>query len=241
MALNRYRLQHLVKQKHKSAIRAQKLLERPDRLIGLILLGNNFVNILASSLATVIALRLYGEAGIAIAAGILTLVILIFGEVAPKTLAAAHPERVAFFAVWILLPLLRVFYPLVWLINLLANFTLFLIGVRFKQPPGILLSTEELRTVVAEAGTLLPERYRNTAMFTRPNAPAKVAAPGHMPERVSPPGSVQNDPSSTCTMPVASPASSAIEASTAKVIRSRPSSNRSKPVTIRACRYSSRI
>ncbi len=161
MALNRYRLQHLVKQKHKSAIRAHKLLERPDRLIGLILLGNNFVNILASSLATVIALRLYGEAGIAIAAGILTLVILIFGEVAPKTLAATYPERVAFFAVWILLPLLRVLYPLVWLINLLANFILFLIGIRFKQPPGILLSTEELRTVVAEAGTLLPERYRN--------------------------------------------------------------------------------
>jgi Mg2+/Co2+ transporter CorB len=161
MALNRYRLQHLVKQKHKSAIRAQKLLERPDRLIGLILLGNNFVNILASSLATVIALRLYGEAGIAAAAGILTLLILIFGEVAPKTLAAIYPEKVAFSAVWILPLLLKLFYPLVWLVNLLANCVLFLLGIRLKQAPGTLLSTEELRTVVAEAGALLPERYRN--------------------------------------------------------------------------------
>ncbi|MFN3919181.1 MAG: CNNM domain-containing protein, partial [Methylohalobius sp.] len=161
MALNRYRLQHLVKQKHKSAIRAQKLLERPDRLIGLILLGNNFVNILASTLATVIALRLYGEAGIAAAAGLLTLLILIFGEVAPKTLAAIYPERVAFFAAWILPPLLRAFYPLVWLISLLANCVLLVLGIRLKQAPGTLLSTEELRTVVTEASALLPERYRN--------------------------------------------------------------------------------
>ncbi|GAB6067247.1 CNNM domain-containing protein [Methylothermus subterraneus] len=161
MAINRYRLQHLVKQKHKSALRVQKLLERPDRLIGLILLGNNFVNILASSLATVIALRLYGEAGIAAAAGILTLLVLIFGEVAPKTLAALYPERVAFSAAWILPLLLKLFYPLVWLVNLLANCFLFALGIRLKQAPGTVLSTEELRTVVAEAGALLPERFRN--------------------------------------------------------------------------------
>ncbi len=161
MAINRYRLQHLVKQRHPRAIRVHKLLERPDRLIGLILLGNNFVNILASSLATIIALRLYGEAGIAAAAAILTLIVLIFGEVAPKTLAAIYPEKVAFTAAWILPPLLRIFYPLVWLINLLANCVLFLFGVRFKQPAGTLLSAEELRTVVAEASALLPERFRN--------------------------------------------------------------------------------
>lgn len=164
MALNRYRLQHLVKQKHKSALRAHKLLQRPDRLIGLILLGNNFVNILASSLATVIALRLYGEAGIAAAAVILTLMILIFGEVAPKTLAAIYPEKVAFSAAWILPLLLKVFYPLVWLVNLLANCLLFALGVRIRQPSATLLSTEELRTVVAEAGTLLPERYRSMVL-----------------------------------------------------------------------------
>lgn len=96
MSLNRYRLRHLAKQKNLAARRAQALLNRPDRLIGLILLGNNFVNILASSLATIIALRLYGEAGIAIATFALTLVILIFAEVTPKTLAALHPERIAF-------------------------------------------------------------------------------------------------------------------------------------------------
>ncbi len=161
MALNRYRLQHLAKQKHRSALRAQKLLERPDRLIGLILLGNNFVNILASSLATVIALRLYGEAGIAIAAGVLTLVILIFAEVAPKTLAATYPEKVAFFAVWIIPPLLKLLYPFVWLVNLLANIFLRLFGIKIQRPSDTLLSTEELRTVVAEAGARLPFRYHN--------------------------------------------------------------------------------
>ncbi|GAB4358788.1 MAG: HlyC/CorC family transporter [Methylohalobius crimeensis] len=161
MALNRYRLQHLAKKKQASALRARRLLDRPDRLIGLILLGNNFVNILASSLATVIALRIYGEAGIAIATGALTLVILIFAEVAPKTVAATHPEKVSFFAVWILLPLLRLFYPLVWLVNLLANIVLFLLGIRLKHGTSNLLSTEELRTVVAEADARLPGRYRN--------------------------------------------------------------------------------
>ena len=96
MALNRYRLRHLARSGHKGALRASRLLERPDRLIGLILLGNNFVNIAASSLATVLALRLLGEAGIAIAAGLLTLVILIFAEVAPKTFAALHPNASRF-------------------------------------------------------------------------------------------------------------------------------------------------
>ena len=100
MALNRYRLKHLAQQGHKGAIRAQRLLQNPERLIGLILLGNNFVNILASSIATLIALRLYGEAGIAAATGLLTLVVLIFAEVTPKTFAAAHPEKIAFTAAW---------------------------------------------------------------------------------------------------------------------------------------------
>jgi len=90
MRLNRYRLLHLVKNNHTGAKLAHKLLQKPDRLIGLILLGNNFINIFASSIATIIALRLYGEAGIAIAAGLLTFVILIFSEVAPKTWAANY-------------------------------------------------------------------------------------------------------------------------------------------------------
>ena len=121
MALNRYRLRHLARAGHRGARRASRLLERPDRLIGLILLGNNFVNIAASSLATVLALRLIGEAGVALAAGLLTLVILIFAEVAPKTLAALHPERVAFPAAHVLSWLLLVFQPLVIAVNWLAN------------------------------------------------------------------------------------------------------------------------
>ena len=105
MSLNRYRLKHMKKKGHKGAIRATKLLERPDRLIGLILIGNNLINIAASALATMLALKLYGEAGVVIATLILTFVILIFAEVTPKTIAAYHPERVAFPASIVLKPL----------------------------------------------------------------------------------------------------------------------------------------
>lgn len=161
MTLNRYRLQHLVKDGHRGAIRAQQLLRRPDRLIGLILLGNNFVNILASSLTTVIALRLGGETAIAAAAGLLTLVVLIFAEVAPKTLATMHPENIAFPASWIFVPLLRLLYPVVWVVNTVANFLLKLMGFDPSKQTEDTLSKEELRTIVTEAGSLLPERYQN--------------------------------------------------------------------------------
>ncbi|MDT8384801.1 MAG: HlyC/CorC family transporter [Gammaproteobacteria bacterium] len=160
VSLNRYRLRHLAKTKHRGATRAAKLLERPDRLIGLILLGNNFVNILASSIATILALRLYGEGGIAIAAGILTLVILIFSEVAPKTLAVLHPERFAFPATWILSPLLKLLYPLVWLVNIAANGLLRLCGVNVNTATSQALSSEELRLVVTEAGAMIPRRHQ---------------------------------------------------------------------------------
>ncbi|PZN74739.1 MAG: magnesium/cobalt efflux protein [Candidatus Methylumidiphilus alinenensis] len=161
MALNRYRLLHRVKAGHPGAIRAQKLLRRPDRLIGLILLGNCFANILASSLTTVISLRLFGERGIAITAGVLTLAVLIFSEVAPKTLAARHPERLAFGSSWIIVPLMWLFYPVVWLVNMVANLLLRLLGFNPKGETHSALSKEELRTVVAEAGAMIPERYQN--------------------------------------------------------------------------------
>ena len=161
MTLNRYRLRHLARANHKGATRAQKLLDRPDRLIGLILLGNNFVNILASSLTTVIALRLGGETGIAIGAGLLTLVILIFAEVTPKTLAALHPERVAFPAAFIYGPLLRLLYPLVWIVNIIANNLLKLFGIHREDSPTEALSQEELRTVVLEAGAMIPKRHQD--------------------------------------------------------------------------------
>ncbi len=160
MSLNRYRLRHQAQAKHPGAMRAQRLLDQPDRLIGLILLGNNFVNILASSIATLIALRLLGASGIAIATGILTFVILIFAEVAPKTLAVLRPERIAFPASYVLEPLLKITYPLVWLVNALANTVLRVIGVSPKHGAMQQLSSEELRTVVNEAGSLIPRRHQ---------------------------------------------------------------------------------
>ena len=160
MSVNRYRLRHRARHGQRAARLAEELLKRPDRLIGLILLGNNFVNIFASSLVTVIALRLGGEGAIAIGAGVLTLVILIFAEVAPKTVAALHPERLALPAALIYYPLLKVSYPVVWLVNLMANGVLRLIGVRTEHVQGHALSHEELRTVVSEAGAMIPKRHQ---------------------------------------------------------------------------------
>ncbi|MBM3202982.1 DUF21 domain-containing protein, partial [Candidatus Woesearchaeota archaeon] len=164
MMLNRYQLLHRVKQGHAGALRAQALLQRTDRLIGFILLGNSFANILASSLATVLAIRLAGEQAIAPAAALLTLAILIFSEVAPKTLAARHPDRVAYPAAWIITPLLKLFYPIVWVVNLLANGLLRLVGVRTASHKNPALSREELRTLVAEAGAIIPDRYHDMLM-----------------------------------------------------------------------------
>jgi len=161
MALNRYRLKHLVRHKHRGAIQASRLLKRPDRLIGLILIGNNFVNIAASALATVIAIRLWGNAGIAAATAMLTLVILIFAEVTPKTLAALHPERIAFPAAYILRPLLWLCFPLVWLVNFIANQMLRLFGVQVDATDTDNITREELRTVVNEAGAFIPQRHQS--------------------------------------------------------------------------------
>ena len=160
MTINRYRLKHLAKKNHPGAARTQKLLNNPDRLIGLILLGNNFVNILASSVATLIALRLYGESGIAVATLLLTAIILIFAEVTPKTFATIKPQSLAFFAAWIYTPLLKIFYPLVWVINLIANTLLLTLGIKNHPNNEMQLDTEELKSIVSEANTALPERYK---------------------------------------------------------------------------------
>ena len=160
MALNRYRLRHLAR-KHPGAERARRLLDQPDRVIGLIVLGNNFVNILASALATWAALDLFGEAGIAFATLGLTVVIVIFAEVAPKTAAALHPERYAFPAARILTPLLWLAYPLVRIVNWIANGFLRMVRIRVTERREERLSAEELRTVVSEAGLRMSERYRS--------------------------------------------------------------------------------
>lgn len=160
MALNRYRLRHLARHRHRGAIRAKKLLDRPDRLIGLILLGNNLVNNFAAAIVAVIALRLYGEAAVAVAAFILTVVMLIVSETAPKTLAALHPERVAFPAAYVLGPLLRILHPFVAAINWLAGGILKLFRIRTDEIDSEALSSEELRTVVNEAGAMISRRYQ---------------------------------------------------------------------------------
>lgn len=162
MTLNRYRLRHLAEKKHPGALRTRKLLKRQDRLIGLILLGNNFVNVLASILMTLITLRLYNDTGMVFAAGmVLTVVILLFAEVTPKTLAALHPERIAFPASYIYIPLLKILYPFVWVLNVIANNLLKLFGVSGEDQASQALTKEELRTVVIEAGALIPERHQS--------------------------------------------------------------------------------
>ena len=160
MSLNRYRLRHLQKNGHRGARRAGQLLERPDRLIGLILIGNNLVNIFASAIATVIAIRLWGDAGIFIATIILTLVILIFAEITPKTIAALYPERIAFPASLILIPLLKLLYPIVLLINGITNGLLRVLGFDPEKQSEEHVSSDELRTIVTDAGQLIPARHR---------------------------------------------------------------------------------
>lgn len=158
MSLNRYKLRHQANKGQRSAQRIIKLLEQPDRLIGVILIGNNFVNLLASSIATIIGIRLLGDAGIAIATGALLFIILIFAEVSPKTMAALHPERIAFPASLILSPLLKLLYPFVWLINIISNGLLRIVGIKKGSMATDHLSSEELRTVVKESASLVPRR-----------------------------------------------------------------------------------
>lgn len=160
IALNRYRLRHLAREGKRSAIIAERLLARPDRLIGLILLGNNLVNFIAASVATLIGIRLLGDLGVALAPVILVVIFLIFAEVMPKTIAAIRPETIAFPASYILAPLMRLAYPLVWLINRVSNGLLGLIGVRLDERGDSALSPDELRTIVREAGGLIPERHQ---------------------------------------------------------------------------------
>lgn len=161
LSLNRYRLKHLKRSGHKGAIKASKLLDRTDQLISVILIGNNFVNILASSIATVIAIRLWGDAGIAIATALLTLVILIFAEITPKTIAAYHPEKVAFPASYLLTPILKVLYPAVWGVNLITNSLLRILGIDTQGGDSNNISREELRTLVNESSVMIPRNHQD--------------------------------------------------------------------------------
>ena len=162
MSINRIRLRHLAKENHRAAKRVNKLLSRPDRLIGLILIGNNLVNIAAAQVATIIGIRLYGDLGIAIATGALTLVVLIFAEVTPKTLAALYPEKVAFPSSVILKGLLKILFPFVVVVNWMTNGILRLFGISAAQIDEHSMSKEELKTVLNESGALI----RHQSMLT---------------------------------------------------------------------------
>lgn len=163
VTLNRYRLRHQAESGHRGARLASKLLERPDRLIGVILLGSNLVNALFAALTTYILLRhgIEEQNAIGIATVIITLVILILTDLAPKTLAALHPERIAYPSAFVLRPLLKISYPVVWFINLLANGLLRLFGVKVHARAAEKLSTEEFKTLVMEAGVLMPETHQD--------------------------------------------------------------------------------
>ncbi len=159
MALNRYRLRHLAKKNQKGAQYALALLQKPERLIGLILIGNNLVNILASSIATIIGLRLFGDLGIALSTGVLTLVVLIFAEVTPKTVAALYPEKLAFPSSYILTALMFVFSPLVRVLNFFSGGLLRLMGLS-SQGNEENLSTDEIKTIVQESKNTLPNKNK---------------------------------------------------------------------------------
>jgi Mg2+/Co2+ transporter CorB len=159
MSLNKYRLNHLSRTGHSGARRAKKLLETPDKLIGVILIGNNFVNFLAASIATSIALKVFGNPSPLITALILTMVVLIFAEVTPKTIAALHPEKVAYPSSHVLRILLTILYPAVYLVNTISNALLSVLGISVKENrEETQLSPEELRTVVNESTERIPRQ-----------------------------------------------------------------------------------
>ena len=160
MSLNRYRLRHLARAGHRGAIVAERLLRRPDRLIGLMRLGDTLANVVATSVTTLIALRIGGDKLVALAGGVLILCILVFSEITPKTLAALYPERFGFPAAFIYVPLLKIFSPLVWAVNVVTNGLLRLMGVKTDALPLHSMSSEELRSVVTEAGGLIPKRHQ---------------------------------------------------------------------------------
>jgi len=157
MAINRYRLKHLVKKKHRAARISNKLLRYPDRLLGVILIGNNLVNFTAATIATIIGMRLFGDTGVLLAPWVLTATFLVFAEVAPKTLAAERPERWAFKAVYVLEPIQRLLVIPVKMVNLLSNA---IVRLFLKNEPAQSdsLSTDELRTVVNEGAKGVGER-----------------------------------------------------------------------------------
>lgn len=161
MALNRYRLRHLAKKSH-AARRAEALLKRPDRLLAVILIGNTFANILASALATILAQRLFGDFGVAMSTVVLTVFILLFSEVLPKTIAALQPERLAFPATLILKILQSLMYPFIYLLSAVTNAILRVFGIHVSDKKAMdPLTSDELRSVLLASGKSLTGEHKN--------------------------------------------------------------------------------
>lgn len=161
MSINRYKLRYLVKKNNKQAIRVNQMLARPDRLLSVVLIGNTLANIVASTIATLIGQRFYGDLGVAIATALLTLIILVFSEMTPKTFAAIYPQDVAFQTSLPLKMMQWVFAPLVQTISWISNGILRLFGISIDKIQKEALTGEELRSVVHEAGGLMPVEHKS--------------------------------------------------------------------------------
>ena len=160
MRINRYKLKHRAREGHRGAQLAERLLARPDRLISLILFGNNLTHFYAAFIWTLLALRVGGVMGAVAGTILLTLIVLIFAEVAPKTWAAARPEKLALVASRVYYPLQKLTWPIIWAINLVAGLLVRLTGVRPDKDDEQDLTVAELRTLVAESGGRIPSRRR---------------------------------------------------------------------------------
>ena len=161
MSVNRYKLKHKHKQGHKLASKVTYLIKNPDKTLSLILLMNNFVNILASAISTIIAIKLYGEAGIAISVVVLTVVILIFAEVTPKTLAALHADKIAYPVSWILYPLMKILRPIIMIINVITKGILRILGIRDNKINQELLTKDEIKLIVKESSQRIPKSHED--------------------------------------------------------------------------------
>lgn len=167
MALNRYRMKHLAKTGHRGARLAAQLLARPDRLLGVVLLGNNLINSASAALVTYLTFRFFGESELALYAATVavTFAILVFSEITPKVIGATYPERIAYVAAFVLTPLLRIAYPIVWFVNLFVTALLSLLRLKpVMDGQGQKLTLEELRTLVLEGGNFLPQKHQNVLL-----------------------------------------------------------------------------
>lgn len=163
MSLNRYRMRHLANEGHRGAKLARKLLSQTDKLLGVILLGNTLCIAASSTIVTVLTVRLFGEGEWMLMIGTLaiTFAILVFSEISPKVIAAAYPEKIGFACSYLLYPLLWIFNPVVTFVNLFVSAFVRLLGIRLNFSESMhAVTTEELKSIVTEAGSYIPKKNR---------------------------------------------------------------------------------